>query len=682
MSSACNSESDTELGIDWTQKPIKSRSFYNSRFRNVMQSRQKTTHSTSPTSTRDTSTSDHQSSASRRSLLPTPPAALGVGMIPPMASSQMSGVERYRVTSTSGPEQRPYRKFLEICSQDIGAILGRAGSTVMRVERQYNVAVYLDRQRLLLIVRGGLQVQVNDALVDICKIITENRCRGNWSSMHQTGRQSAGGHNNNSWRSTSIPGISRKKFPFPAREFTFNYRESPEVTALGEGSVLALRDTNHIVVVFNNCEGFEFCWPRPVWLFEQAFVQYGNNWAQELKERYGRPTVIQGQGWPILLQGHDLIGVARSGMGKTLTYLLPSLLHSDRLRRRPGLSSLGADVLVLVPTRDAAMQVEQELQNFSNGQASCLLLVDGSTNTYSQLDQRVQWIIGTPVRIAELLDIEDLHLSDISLFIIDGAFRLLAMGLEPHLYRIAESMRMDRLTVIMSIRWDAQVHRLANRLTLRPVLVCISPRADPTKGIARSRSTKMVRQLVYVLHEHDKFGKLMSFLCQMTPYDKVVIFCSTKERATELSLQLGTNNMMNACLHSLLGHEERSQILSDVGSGYVRILLATDLVAHGLDIEDINHVVNYDFPPGIADYVLRVERTARSGRLGNCISYITSTTDSFLATQLIAILEAGMHEVPIELRQMDQRVNQNRQERRTMSASSSVRRRGPCPTGE
>ncbi|XP_068154808.1 uncharacterized protein [Drosophila tropicalis] len=676
MSSVRNSESEGEMGVDWSQVPIRSRSFYNSRFRNVTLLRQKnmplrttelrsgskTAQSTSPSSnSMSTSTSVGQSSAARRSLLPTPPAAVGVGMIPPVAPSHMSTLpkegSRYRVTSTSNPEPRPYRKSLEICSQDIGAILGRAGSTVMRVERQYNVAVYLDRMRLLLIVRGRLQSQVNDALVDICKTISENQYRGKRSSMQQTARQSAGGYNNNnnSWRRQSIPGISRRKFPFPAREFAFIYHESPEVTALSEAVVVALRDANQILVVCNSCEGFGFCWPRPVWLFEQAFVQYGNNWAQQLKQRFDRPTAIQAQGWPILLQGHDLVGVTRTGMGKTLTYILPLIAAHPPTKATPWIT-----------------------------QFRSLLLVDGSTDTYSELDHRVQWIIGTPVRIAELLDSEDLHLNDISLFIIDGAFRMLAMGLEPYLYRIAESMRMDRQTVIMSIRWDAQIHRFAHRLTLRPVWVCVGPRPDPKQGIDRSESNKMVRQFACILHEHEKFGKLMSLLGQMSPYDNVIIFCSTKERAAELSLQLTINNLINACLHGLLGHEERWQILTDIGRGYLRIIVATDQVAHSLDIEDAicSHVVNYDFPPNIADYVLRVERTALCGRVGNCISYITRNIDSFKATQLIDILEAGMHEVPIELRHIARRVNQNRQSWRTPSASSSVQRHGPCPSGE
>lgn len=255
-------------------------------------------------------------------------------------------------------------------------------------------------------------------------------------------------------------------------------------------------------------------------------------------------------------------------------------------------------------------------------------------------------IIATPGRLNDLVSANVIDITSITYLVLDEADRMLDMGFEPQIRKLLLDIRPDRQTIMTSATWPPGVRRLAQSYMNNPVQVYV--------GTLDLAATHTVTQHIEVIDEDDKYMRVMNFVKNMGPNDKAIIFCGRKTRADDLSSEFVLTGINCTSLHGDREQADREQALEDIKSGDVRILIATDVASRGLDIEDITHVVNYDFPRNIEEYVHRVGRTGRAGRSGISLSFFTRS-DWAVASELIKILEEAEQDVPDEIRSMAER---------------------------
>uniref|UniRef100_A0AAG5CTK2 RNA helicase n=1 Tax=Anopheles atroparvus TaxID=41427 RepID=A0AAG5CTK2_ANOAO len=425
------------------------------------------------------------------------------------------------------------------------------------------------------------------------------------------------------------------------------YRELDEVAQMSPAEVAAFREENNNIVVdrtFKDEKGTKNPIPNPICEFHQAFGDYPDLMEEIRKAKFTKPTPIQAQAWPILLRGEDMIGIAQTGTGKTLAFLLPAFVHIEG-QPVPRSDRGGPNVLVLAPTRELALQIEKEVgkYQFRDIKAVCLYGGGDRRAQMGAVRRGVEILIATPGRLNDLVQEGVVNVSSITYLVLDEADRMLDMGFEPQIRKVLLDIRPDRQTVMTSATWPDGVRRLAQSYMHDPIQVYI--------GTLDLAATHTVTQLVEVIEEDDKFYRIINFVRQMQPTDKVIIFCGKKTRADDLSSEFVLADIPCQSIHGNREQSDREQALEDIKSGHVNILIATDVASRGLDIEDITHVVNYDFPRNIEEYVHRVGRTGRAGRTGISLSFMTRS-DWGVAAELIKILEEASQEVPHEVRDM------------------------------
>ncbi|XP_022208592.2 LOW QUALITY PROTEIN: ATP-dependent RNA helicase dbp2 [Drosophila obscura] len=430
------------------------------------------------------------------------------------------------------------------------------------------------------------------------------------------------------------------------------YKEAPEVANLSDAEVQRLHTENNnttVSLVFEPKEGEAAPpIPNPVWKFEQCFAEYPDLLGEIEKQGFPKPSPIQSQAWPILLKGHDMIGIAQTGTGKTLAFLLPGMIHTE-YQSIPRGQRGGANVLVLAPTRELALQIEMEVKKYSfrDMRAVCIYGGGSRRNQISDVERGAEIIICTPGRLNDLVQANVIDVSSITYLVLDEADRMLDMGFEPQIRKVLMDIRPDRQTIMTSATWPPGVRRLAQSYMNNPIQVCV--------GSLDLAATHSVKQVIELLEdESEKYGIIKSFVKNMTKTDKIIVFCGRKARADDLSSDLTLEGFMTQCIHGSRDQSDREQAIADIKSGVVRILIATDVASRGLDIEDISHVINYDFPRNIEEYVHRVGRTGRAGRTGTSISFITRS-DWGMAQELINILQEADQEVPEQLHNMARR---------------------------
>uniref|UniRef100_A0A182W338 RNA helicase n=1 Tax=Anopheles minimus TaxID=112268 RepID=A0A182W338_9DIPT len=433
------------------------------------------------------------------------------------------------------------------------------------------------------------------------------------------------------------------------------YNEQDEVAQMSPAEVAAFREASNNIVVertFKQESGEQKPIPNPVVDFHQAFGDFPDLMEELRKANFTKPSPIQSQAWPILLKGEDLIGIAQTGTGKTLAFLLPAFIHIEG-QPIPRGSRGGPNVLVLAPTRELALQIEKEVAKyqFRGIKAVCLY---GGGDRRAQINvvrSGVEILIATPGRLNDLVQEGVVDVSSITYLVLDEADRMLDMGFEPQIRKVLLDIRPDRQTVMTSATWPDGVRRLAQSYMSDPIQVYI--------GTLDLAATHTVTQLVEVMDEGDKLYRINEFIRDMLPTDKVIIFCGKKTRADDLSSEFILADIPCQSIHGNREQSDREQALEDIKSGAVNILIATDVASRGLDIEDITHVVNYDFPRNIEEYVHRVGRTGRAGRSGISLSFMTRS-DWAVAAELIKIMEEANQEVPDEVRDMAKRFDARR----------------------
>uniref|UniRef100_A0A8D1BW56 RNA helicase n=1 Tax=Sus scrofa TaxID=9823 RepID=A0A8D1BW56_PIG len=427
------------------------------------------------------------------------------------------------------------------------------------------------------------------------------------------------------------------------------YMESEITSSMSQEQVQNWRKENYNIMCDDLKDGEKRPIPNPACKFEDAFQCYPEVMINIKKAGFQKPTPIQSQAWPIILQGIDLIGVAQTGTGKTLSYLMPGFIHVDSqpvARNGPGM-------LVLTPTRELALQVEAECSKYSYKGLKSVCVYGGGDRDgqIKDLLKGVDIIIATPGRLNDLQMNNFVYLKSISYLVLDEADKMLDMGFEPQIMKILLDIRPDRQTVMTSATWPYAVRRLAQSYLKEPMIVYV--------GTLDLVAVSTVKQNIIVTTEDEKRSHIQTFIESMSPKDKVIIFVSRKAVADHLSSDLGIRHISVESLHGNREQGDRERALKNFKTGKVRILIATDLASRGLDVHDVTHVYNYDFPRNIEEYVHRVGRTGRAGRTGVSITLITRS-DWKIAGELIHILERANQSIPEDLVEMAERYKANK----------------------
>lgn len=329
--------------------------------------------------------------------------------------------------------------------------------------------------------------------------------------------------------------------------------------------------------------------------------------------RFEKCTPVQAQCIPPILEHHDVLGVAQTGTGKTAAYLLPLL---TLLERDPHPAD-AVNCLVIAPTRELARQIDQALQGFAYYTGVNAVAVYGGNDgiRYEQERRSLQAgadiVLATPGRLITHLQLGTLDLSRTTHLVLDEADRMLDMGFAEDILSIVKQMPEQRQTILFSATMPPKIAELARTVMHNPVEV----------EIAVSKPAENIKQSLYICHESDK-AIILKKIFKEQPPQRVILFCSSKQKVKELAIVLKRNGLNARAMHSDLAQAERDEVMNLFRAHKVDLLVATDIVARGIDIDDITMVINYDAPHDAEDYVHRIGRTARAGREGSAITLI------------------------------------------------------------
>ena len=327
--------------------------------------------------------------------------------------------------------------------------------------------------------------------------------------------------------------------------------------------------------------------------------------------RFEHCTPIQAACIPQILNRKDLVGIAQTGTGKTAAYLLPLITLLQR-NPRPA-KSIGC--LIMAPTRELAQQIDQALQGFGYYSNVTGIAVYGGNDgsRYEQERRSMQAgadiIVATPGRLLTHLDLGNLDLSQTRYLVRDEADRMLDMGFVDDILRIAKHLPDKRQTLLFSATMPEKINELAKTLMNDPVEV----------RIAVSKPIEKIDQRVFVCREADKI-RVLKHIIQHNPPFRTIVFCASKLQVKTLPRDLGKHDYTTETMHSDLAQSERDKVMQRFKNGHVQLLIATDIVARGIDVTDIDMVINYDVPRHAEEYVHRIGRTARAGRGGKAFT--------------------------------------------------------------
>jgi ATP-dependent RNA helicase RhlE len=350
----------------------------------------------------------------------------------------------------------------------------------------------------------------------------------------------------------------------------------------------------------------------------------GDRILQSIQEAgYTEPTPIQAAAIPLVLAGHDVIGIAQTGTGKTAAFTLPILARlagtlGDGTPKR-------TRVLILAPTRELAVQIEENVQAYARHLPLTMKTVFGGVGERPQVEalrNRVDVIVACPGRLLDLLQQRHGDLSGVEYLVLDEADRMLDMGFIPQIRRIIKMLPRKRQTLMFSATLSREIEQLTGEFQQAPKTVQIGKRSNPAETVT---------QLVYEVPKHLK-PALLAHLLLDEKLDSVLVFTRTKHGADRVARKLESLKIKTGTLHSNRSQNQRLRALNDFKAGALRVLVATDIAARGIDVDGISHVVNYDFPMHAEDYVHRIGRTGRAHAIGDAISFVTSEDHGPLRT--------------------------------------------------
>ena len=328
---------------------------------------------------------------------------------------------------------------------------------------------------------------------------------------------------------------------------------------------------------------------------------------------YLRPTPVQAAAVPKVMQGHDLIAIAQTGTGKTAAFVLPMLQRLSQWQRQGQLRGIKA--LILAPTRELAVQIMDNIRAYGQHLPIRVAAIYGGVEEDAQikaLRKGVHILVATPGRLLDLLGRHKLDFGPLEMLVLDEADRMLDMGFLRDIETIVGALPKRRQTLMFSATLSKEVESLARRFLYQPKMVQIGKRSNPADTVV---------QCVYEVPTHLKNALLLELLHQ-PKFQKVLVFARLKDGADRLTNFLKLAQVKVAKLHSSRSQDQRLQALQDFKDGKIQVLVATDIVARGIDIDGVSHVVNYDFPVNPEDYVHRIGRTGRAEAQGDAISFV------------------------------------------------------------
>lgn len=345
---------------------------------------------------------------------------------------------------------------------------------------------------------------------------------------------------------------------------------------------------------------------------EHTFADFGfserlmNNIA---KKGYEKTTSIQDQAMISIMEGKDLIGLANTGTGKTAAFLLPIIEHHIGDNYRPS-------VLIIAPTRELAQQIDDEFRSFATGLDLYSALIVGGVPAERQireLKRRPHFIIGTPGRLKDMITRRYIDLRNINTLVLDEADRMLDMGFLPDIRSIVSQTPDNRQTLLFSATTTPEIMGIVSNFTKNPVTV----------SVRTSETNEHIEQ--DVIEARDKAHKielLTEMLQDTDKYDKVLVFGETKFGVQRLSDHLDNSGISSIAIHGNKNQSQRQRALKQFKDGHVRVMVATDVAARGLDIPNVSHVINFDTPQCYEDYIHRIGRTGRAGAAGHAHTFI------------------------------------------------------------
>jgi ATP-dependent RNA helicase DeaD len=333
---------------------------------------------------------------------------------------------------------------------------------------------------------------------------------------------------------------------------------------------------------------------------------------------YLEPTPVQAGIIPRALAGVDVLGQARTGTGKTAAFAIPIL---EQLQ--PGHKHAPPQALVLVPTRELAVQVRDEFEKLAHGRrVHCVPIYGGKPirGQISKLQRGAEVVIGTPGRVLDLIGRSALDLRSIKLVVLDEADRMLDIGFRPDIEKILRRCPKERQTLLLSATVAPPVERLARTYMRDPEVMDFSP---------KTKAVDTIEQFYFTVDQEQKFDLLVRLLKRDQP-EQAIVFCRTKRGTERIHRRLAKHFPGSDMMHGDMAQSARDRVMKAFRAGNVRILVATDVVGRGIDVSSISHIINYDIPQSSDDYVHRVGRTGRMGREGIAYTFVTTEEGSEL----------------------------------------------------
>lgn len=331
------------------------------------------------------------------------------------------------------------------------------------------------------------------------------------------------------------------------------------------------------------------------------------------KKGYTEPTPIQAQSIPVILKGKDLLGCAQTGTGKTAAFAIP-MLQTLYLKKRNNELPQGIKALILTPTRELAIQINDSFREYGHGTGLRHEVIFGGVSAVPQiqaLKRGTDILIATPGRLLDLMNQKVISLKDIGVFVLDEADRMLDMGFIHDVKKVIAQLPKKRQTLFFSATMPTEISGLADSILTEPVKVSVTP---------VSSTAEKVEQSIYFVEKNDK-RHLLSHLLKSNIQGRVLVFSRTKHGADRVAKDLGKHGIRAEAIHGNKSQNARQRALENFKTGATRVLVATDIAARGIDIQELAYVINFDLPNVPETYVHRIGRTGRAGASGKALSF-------------------------------------------------------------
>ncbi len=351
---------------------------------------------------------------------------------------------------------------------------------------------------------------------------------------------------------------------------------------------------------------------------------------------FDEATVVQENTIPLILEGHDLIGCAQTGTGKTAAFMLPII---EKIAQRDAGTTRA---LIIVPTRELAIQIEQQVQGFSYyaGTTSCAIYGGGDGKEWDEqrkaLEDGVDIVVATPGKLISFIDNEIANLKNIEYVVLDEADRMLDIGFHDDIIRIFSHLPEKRQTLMFSATMPPKIRQLAAKILTNP----------KEFATAISKPAEGVLQAAYVCHEEQKLPLIQQLITGKDDCQSIIVFSSTKRKVNTIVRALQKKNLDAQGISSDLEQKEREEVLMKFRARQTRILVATDVLSRGIDIKDINLVVNFDVPGDAEDYVHRIGRTARANTTGIALTFVNGD-DMYKFQQIEELIGSEVYKAPL-----------------------------------